>query len=241
MDRVDLGRAFHGIADPEAVFEQAVDVFAEFGPGWLAHGVGDPKTFTLTAFASNFPDSFLADLGTADLRQTDYFARHCLEHDTLLVTNTAEREDPVRAPLNAVLSRNGVHAVASQPVPVTGAFGGVTYFAHDVELAVRLRAPRAAERFSMAAMLFNAAFQPGRFTLLPTPDSPVRKNFLLSPREHEALRHLAGGMRTEGIARQMGVSEAAVKKHLLMARGKLGARTREQAVAEAISRRIITP
>ncbi len=56
----------------------------------------------------------------------------------------------------------------------------------------------------------------------------------LSRREAEALRLLAGGLMNARIAEAMGIAEATVAKHLRGARAKLGARTREEAVARAI-------
>ena len=61
----------------------------------------------------------------------------------------------------------------------------------------------------------------------------------LSKRERQAMRFLAGGLRVARIADAMGVSEAMVAKHITSARRKLAARTREQAIAEAIRTRQI--
>jgi len=56
----------------------------------------------------------------------------------------------------------------------------------------------------------------------------------LTPREREALSLLAGGFMNARIAEVMGISEATVAKHLLSARLKLRAKTREEAVARAV-------
>lgn len=53
----------------------------------------------------------------------------------------------------------------------------------------------------------------------------------LSPRETECLALLAQGQRTKDIARALDLSSAAVELYLRNARSKLGATTREQAVA----------
>jgi DNA-binding CsgD family transcriptional regulator len=57
---------------------------------------------------------------------------------------------------------------------------------------------------------------------------------LLSPREREVLVWLASGLRTAEIAHRMGIETVTVGYHLQRARRKLGARTREQALAIAL-------
>ncbi len=56
----------------------------------------------------------------------------------------------------------------------------------------------------------------------------------LSPRERECLVWLAAGLRSDRIAERLGLARATVDLHLARARRRLGARTREQAVARAI-------
>ncbi|WP_299024353.1 LuxR C-terminal-related transcriptional regulator [uncultured Sulfitobacter sp.] len=56
----------------------------------------------------------------------------------------------------------------------------------------------------------------------------------LSARETDVLRWLACGFRNDQIALKAGIAEVTVRKHLLSARRKLRASTREQAVAIAI-------
>ncbi len=57
---------------------------------------------------------------------------------------------------------------------------------------------------------------------------------LLSSREREVLLWLCAGYRVSMIADRLGISESAVNLYLKNARAKLGAKTREQAVARAI-------
>jgi len=62
----------------------------------------------------------------------------------------------------------------------------------------------------------------------PTPDT------LLTAREREVLRLLAGGARTRDIAEILFISERTVKNHIASAMQKLDAKTRAEAVAKAI-------
>ncbi|MEL6678546.1 MAG: LuxR C-terminal-related transcriptional regulator [Pseudomonadota bacterium] len=57
----------------------------------------------------------------------------------------------------------------------------------------------------------------------------------LTTRERDALRWLAEGHRVDRIAERMGVSNRTVEVHLASARHRLGAKTREQALAIALS------
>lgn len=57
----------------------------------------------------------------------------------------------------------------------------------------------------------------------------------LSPRETECLQWLASGLRTKEVADRMGIRPVTVELHLRNARAKLGAQTREQAIAHALA------
>jgi PAS domain S-box-containing protein len=59
---------------------------------------------------------------------------------------------------------------------------------------------------------------------------------VLSPREREVLQLLAHGHTGEQAAARLGISPATVRVHIRNATGKLGASTRAQAVAIAVSR-----
>lgn len=63
----------------------------------------------------------------------------------------------------------------------------------------------------------------------------------LSPRERECLQGLARGDQLKEIASRLGVSYSTVEFHLRNARRKLKARTREQAMAQAILHGLIDP
>lgn len=62
----------------------------------------------------------------------------------------------------------------------------------------------------------------------------------LTPRELQCLTHLASGLSNEGIARVVGIKAPTVAMHLANARLKLGAISREHAIAIAITNGLIT-
>jgi len=57
---------------------------------------------------------------------------------------------------------------------------------------------------------------------------------LLSERERECLLWLCAGLRVAAIADKLSIGESAVQLYITNAKRKLGAKTREQAVARAI-------
>jgi DNA-binding NarL/FixJ family response regulator len=61
----------------------------------------------------------------------------------------------------------------------------------------------------------------------------------LTPREIQLLERLATGLSNRAIAKEMFISEATVKTHLVHIYGKLGVDNRTAAIAVATERRII--
>lgn len=61
----------------------------------------------------------------------------------------------------------------------------------------------------------------------------------LSMREHDCLAYLAAGLKNQQIADQLGIKPVTVELHLSRARNRLGAKTREQALAIALHRNLL--
>lgn len=61
----------------------------------------------------------------------------------------------------------------------------------------------------------------------------------LTTRERDCLAFIADGLRTADVAHRLGIAETTVEMHLRNARARLGAKTRDQAVAIAVNRRLI--
>ncbi|HEV8339560.1 MAG TPA: response regulator transcription factor [bacterium] len=105
--------------------------------------------------------------------------------------------------------------------------------AHGLLLRTTESAPLAAALAAVAAGLtvldpvLSAETLPGRE---PAADHPVED---LTPREHEVLQLLADGLPNRAIAERLAISEHTVKFHVNAIMGKLGARTRTEAVTRA--------
>jgi DNA-binding CsgD family transcriptional regulator len=63
----------------------------------------------------------------------------------------------------------------------------------------------------------------------------------LTPREIQCLESLARGLTNSGISKELHIAVPTVAMHLVNARKKLGAVTREQAVAQAVKRGLVNP
>lgn len=72
-----------------------------------------------------------------------------------------------------------------------------------------------------------------------TPTAAGEGPVTLSPRETEVLRAVARGLSNASIGRELYISEATVKTHLLRVNAKLGVESRTAAVTEAVRRGLI--
>ncbi len=99
------------------------------------------------------------------------------------------------------------------------------------------------ERGYLECIRFLAAILATQVLPLDNTVAPSQQYFFentLSMREVESLTLLAQGQRNERIAHTLGIAEVTVRKHINAARIKLGAMTREQAVAIALHNRFIS-
>lgn len=74
---------------------------------------------------------------------------------------------------------------------------------------------------------------------MPDPPDPHAEQ-CLTTRETQCLQLLANGCSNDAISTELGIALSTVTMHLQNARRKLGAVTREQAIAIAISRGLIS-
>ncbi len=95
------------------------------------------------------------------------------------------------------------------------------------------RVLRAIRAVAAGAMFFECAHQPA------TDDAPPPQ--ILSERERHVAMELARGAQTEEIAEALCISPHTARTHVRNIKRKLGARTLAQAVALAITMRLVTP
>ncbi len=99
---------------------------------------------------------------------------------------------------------------------------------------------RAAIAAVLAGLLVTSWPSPGEFPsgMVRTPDVDGGRE-TLTKREHEILQHLATGLTNRAIARRLDISDHTVKFHVNTLLGKLDAKTRTQAVANAARRGLV--
>jgi len=110
--------------------------------------------------------------------------------------------------------------------------GGIVLYAREAEVAQRMITPEGQATIRLATALVAAYYRPDED--LSQSGEIYRLQATLTAREREALQWLSQGLLSAAIAERMRVTPVTVAKHLHSARRKLGARTREQALAIAV-------
>ena len=188
---------------------------------------------------STMPGSWMARYQECDYARIDPFLRYCAAMEAPVGTGIDYLDDYSyldSRERNVIreASESGFRAGMSCMVRTTGPMGaagwnlGSTLPRREIERlfaehghVLRLAAHFSHEIFAKSACAEVSVSRP------------------LSPRETECLQWLAGGLRTKEIAARMGISPVTVELHLRNARTKLGAQSREQAVARAIANGIL--
>lgn len=93
----------------------------------------------------------------------------------------------------------------------------------------------------MPASKIQAKWNRGVVAVLRMPSFTSQMSCPLSQREAQCLEGLARGLSNSDIAKHLNISVATVALHLGNARRKLGAKTREQAVALAVEQGFVSP
>ena len=121
-----------------------------------------------------------------------------------------------------------------------GASGFLLKDAPTQEVIAAVRAVAAGDAVLSAAVTRQLLDQVARRLPAAVSQRPEELD-LLTEREHEVLRLLAGGLSNAEIAAALFLSEATVKSHVSRLLGKLGLRDRVQAVIYAYETRLIAP
>lgn len=227
--------ALGGETDPDAIWSAMAAAMGWFGPGFVAYGVLAQEPVSLVQHRGDLPAGLVEALLARDAMHNDYIMLHAMTAAAPALFRPGGEEPTAmpperRATFDAVLTEFGVGAVIVVP------FHGLFYAAG---LAIFLREPPAGDaatalmRAATLASVFRAHYDPGVDPKARPVGAVTARYGALTAREREALTLCAQGLLTARIAERMGISEAGAKKHLSAARRKLGARTREEAVARA--------
>lgn len=201
----------------------------------LTIGAIEVATYRPLWMLSSMSEQWLQKYTDEKLFEIDPFIPHLMETDKPFALDTTQTIEG--QPLNEMLRAAGYNFLYG--IPFNGARAGerqiVTYCS-----AMPYAELRKGARLSYIRML--AAILITQFSASDKRDAEIVEQFgraQLSPREKETLTWLAHGLRNDRIAEQMGISEVMVRKHILSAREKLSANTREQALSIALHRGLI--
>lgn len=187
---------------------------------------------------STLPDAWIARYHAQGYAQIDPFFSHCGTTYRPISTGAAYLDQhgmlsPEQKNLISEAAEFGINAGFSSTVQIMGHSGfagwniGSSLSRREVD---GLRADREAA--------LRLAARHAHDVLVQTSALADRK--LLSRRELECMMLLAQGQRNKDIARSLSISTAAVELYLRNARRKLGATTREQSVATAAARGLLS-
>jgi DNA-binding CsgD family transcriptional regulator len=237
-DRLDAAR---NIEDAWGV---AVQGLAKLGVSWChyAHVAlpGDAQARPAALMRlSTLPEAWRAHHTAMSFWRVDAAVRHCATSLAVMPTGLGF----ARAAGDTGWARMCADAEAiglgdGLAVPLRG-LPGAAYGAFSLITAERGAGFAAWRRTSGTPAVLIAHLAAQRLMLLAEAEAPRRPR--LSPRERECLLWLVAGLRSDRIAERLGLSRATVDLHLSRARRRLGARTREQAVARALMFGLLTP
>ena len=211
-----------------AIWQATTRFFSHYGLDGVVYLDADGDDFTLR---STLPESWHQHYVDSRYHEIDPFAEICCGQYRAAVTGADNlhhypqmRQRPRKLVLEA--GETGYRAGFSSPFRLVSprGFGGWNLMSAEGVKASQATAKTHGDVLHMAAFCAHQALSKARL-----PDDT-----LLSPREVECLQWLANGLRTQKIAHNMGLKPVTVEFHFRRAREKLGANTREQALAMAI-------
>lgn len=223
------------------------DLFRQEGIAWVTAGTAPRTRIEAVTVQTSLPERVMNDYIGEKLYVDDPWMAHSAAStswDTLdietgrpsLLTARCRR-------LQSVFADHGLRQVCLVPAYGGHRPGALVLYANGREEAQALRNPGHLQRLRLLTAIVAAHWRPE----VPDASNPVEGqgsymfNPILSPREAEVLSWLAQGLDGARIAHRMGIAPVTVAKHLRMVRRKLGAQTREQALAVAIRDGLITP
>jgi len=229
----------------DAAWKEILLFFNDMGFEWVNYGYSTPgvgnEAFSVRVL-SNFPDWYQESYEREDFSKTDPVVAHCvgaifpryigldcldgwpdIDDDGLRITRLAADAG----------MRSGVVFPLRSPGP-RGLAG--------LSLSGSMRFRELERHFSAIGDLLRvAAFGAHAYMQLHLDRSAPGPSISLTPRESECLRWTARGLSAKQIGRQLGLSDRTVESHLSKAMVKLGAVSRAQAVAAAMSAGLVSP
>jgi DNA-binding CsgD family transcriptional regulator len=233
---IDLLDRFSAAATPEEVWRVSGTVFGDFGSDWVTFGTRRPQS--LPAIRTTVAPELMADYMAVGLYQGDAWLHYCARSTQAddLVVGSACPGDP-GYPVQEVFEAHGVRRAVLFPCSHATEAAGMVVYARTSESTEWLTSSVGRSRLRLIVALVSSRYRPA----CSDNDAPgfYGDAVRLSPREADVLCWLSQGLDTETIALRMKLAPVTVTKHLAAARRRLGARTREQALAIALTRGLL--
>lgn len=231
--------------DQNEVWESLKATLSNFGVQFVNYAYGTPDDLL---FFSNMSDEWLSYY-SEHYAATDYIVEYCskAEHSLQLDASHFKGEgyaDKTNTNMMSDIGDQGARSGIFVPMPKPGkeylAGAGIFFGLSEVDSAnVMTRHGEEIVLIMHAAHQFISGheLQIGSDIFSTSHRQNLENRELLTDREKDVLRYLALGLRPERIAEKMQLKLATIYMHITKARRRLGAATRERAIAIAISKR----
>lgn len=244
---LDFQQDLMNARSPQAQWALAQSAFLNLGVDWITAGTAPMIALDAITVRTNLPSPIMQDYIAARLPQRDQWIRDSargLDPGVLDINQPAPFQTTGHyGDLRDVFSAYGIRKAHLLPIYGGARPGAIVLYAKGHEESSQFLIPERLHILSLMSAVLSAHWRPEHLQdgAVAIGAGAYEFKTVLSPREREALLWLARGLHTLNIADRMGIEAVTASKHLATARQKLGARTREQALALAIKYNLIAP
>lgn len=232
----ELLTGLQSATEPTEVWGSITAFFESYGLDRIIYlDVGSPRERVM----ATMPDAWMAHYNERNHARIDPFMRHCATTLAPFGTGVDYLDehtylDPRERRFIREAAETGFRAGISCMIRAKGPTGAIGW-----NLGSTMSRQQFESVFATHGLVLRLAAHYGHEKLSQSPGAAKTSIAALTTRETECLQWLAGGLRTLEIADRMGIRPVTVELHLRNARSKLGARTREQALARALANGVL--
>jgi DNA-binding CsgD family transcriptional regulator len=241
----EFSRAASKASNQNEVWDELKSTLKTFGVRWVNYAFGTPDELV---FFSNMNPEWL-DYYSKHYSASDYLVRYCSQSNHALHMDASHFNGEAQIDQNNQNMMNDIWEQGARggiciPIPKpsddylagTGIFFGLSK-QDTMDEMKRTGDEIALIMLTAHLSIANHELCPGEDIYSTAHGQRLKKADVLTEREKDVLRYLTLGFRPDRIAEKMGLRIATINMHIAKARRRLGATTREQAIAIAISRR----
>jgi DNA-binding CsgD family transcriptional regulator len=230
LDRLSAARA------PEDLWQAATAIFSDFGSEWVTFG--SKLSGGLPIIRTTVSAALMADYMAVNLHRYDPWLDHCIGSTLIddLVVGSARPHD-VGYPVQQVFADHALRHASLFPCSLASEAAGIVLYSRSRDSTEWLTCLPGRAQLRLLVALVSSRFRP--YDSDPNAAGYYGETMRLSQQQEEVLCWLARGHDTAAIAVRMKLAPVTVTKHLSAARRRLRARTREQALAIALTYKLI--